>query len=251
MPDDPFDAHQQAWAAYTASPWGRVRYAVVEETLARTCAGLGDRPLRVLDVGGGDGLDSAPLAAAGHEVTVLDTSPQMLALAEGRGLRTVRGGLDEAPGLGGFDLVLCHFVVQYLPDAAAAITMLAAAVLPGGALSLVAPNPVGDVLTLVTRGGDPAAALAALDATASRTVTFDRDVARVPLAMAEAAVAAAGLTPQARYGLRCVVDLVPDTVDKAEPAFLRDLLALELAVCDRPDWLPLGRAWQLVARRSG
>ena len=79
-----FDAHRGQWRSYTATAWGRIRYAVVRHILL---AHLGDVAAgatrrRVLDVGGADGLDSLPLAAAGHEVTVLDPAPELLADAE-------------------------------------------------------------------------------------------------------------------------------------------------------------------------
>jgi hypothetical protein len=35
-----FDEHLDAWRAWQRTPWGRIRYRVVAETLARTCAGL-------------------------------------------------------------------------------------------------------------------------------------------------------------------------------------------------------------------
>ena len=63
-PGAAFDEHQSAWADYTASPWARLRYAVVAKTLTESLARLGPR-LRIIDVGGGDALDSLPLAAAG------------------------------------------------------------------------------------------------------------------------------------------------------------------------------------------
>jgi S-adenosylmethionine-dependent methyltransferase len=39
-------------------------------------------PLRVINVGGGDGAESLPLAARDHEVTVLDFAPELLEQAE-------------------------------------------------------------------------------------------------------------------------------------------------------------------------
>ena len=69
-----FDEQQRAWQEYTATPWARIRYAVVAETLRRNLDALDQERLRVLDVGGGDGLDALPLARAGHDVTMLDPS---------------------------------------------------------------------------------------------------------------------------------------------------------------------------------
>ncbi|MGI8575518.1 MAG: class I SAM-dependent methyltransferase [Egibacteraceae bacterium] len=51
-------------------------------------------PARLIDVGGGSGQQSLPLAGAGYDVTILDPSPTMLSreLQAGRGrLRPRRG----------------------------------------------------------------------------------------------------------------------------------------------------------------
>jgi S-adenosylmethionine-dependent methyltransferase len=57
-----FDDHVQRWREWRAAPWGRIRFAVVRHTLDQVLGGRG--PLRVLDVGGGDGGDAMPLAVA-------------------------------------------------------------------------------------------------------------------------------------------------------------------------------------------
>ncbi|MBA2465424.1 MAG: class I SAM-dependent methyltransferase [Nocardioidaceae bacterium] len=108
----------------------------IDRPVAVDVAGPG--PRRVLDVGGGDGLDSLALAEDGHDVTVLDPSEPMLAAAaaeassRGVPVRTVHGGLEDLHGLGQYDVVLCHFVLQYRPHDAADFATLAAAVRPGG-----------------------------------------------------------------------------------------------------------------------
>ncbi|MFI5625150.1 class I SAM-dependent methyltransferase [Nocardioides sp. NPDC051685] len=99
---DVFSDKLARWSAYTATPWGRIRYTVVEEILRRQCAELGEG-LRILDVGGGEGMDALPLALAGHEVTILDPSESWLAEAKrrateaGASLTTLVGGVDDLP----------------------------------------------------------------------------------------------------------------------------------------------------------
>lgn len=96
-----FDAHLTAWRDWADAPWGRIRFAVVAAALRRVTAGTG--PLQVLDVGGGDGRDALPLAAAGHRVTVLDPAPGMLAegraraRAAGAEVTFIPGSLDGPP----------------------------------------------------------------------------------------------------------------------------------------------------------
>lgn len=253
-----FDEHVDAWRAWQRTPWGRLRYRVVAETLARTCAGLGPEPLRILDVGGGDGGDCLPLARAGHAVTLVDISRPLLDLAEEAAaadvmagqLATVHAGVDDLRdlALGTFDLVVCHNVVQYRADLAATVEQLARCVAPSGALSLMAPNPAADVMAAAVVREDPAAALGLVDAPSLRTETFEHEVRRVPPEAALEALGAAGLDEVRRYGVQCLIHLVPNR-RKEEPAFYADLEALELALCDREPFLEVARFWQLVARR--
>lgn len=249
-----FDAHLTDWQDYTATPWGRIRYAVVAATLAREVDRIGGGPLRILDVGGGDGLDTLPLAAAGHDVTVLDTSEPMLATArasaERRGtpLETRCGSVDDLAELGGFDLVLCHFLLQYRPEGAGDLAALVAAVRPGGLLSLIAPNPAGRVLaTLVRRG--PSAALSTLEATTERSVTFDTEMRKLDADEVAGRLDELGAPVVARYGGRIANDLVTDEDAKHDEAFFADLLRLELALCDQEPFNRIGMFWQLIAQK--
>ena len=73
-------ADQFADGAY-ASVKGRVRTYVLHQQLLEH---LPEPPATVLDVGGGAGHQSFPLARAGYEVTLLDPSPAMLAKADHR-----------------------------------------------------------------------------------------------------------------------------------------------------------------------
>src|SRR5919206_3719087 len=67
-------ADQFADEAY-ASVKGRVRTYVLHQQLLEH---LPEPPATVLDVGGGAGHQSFPLARAGYDVTLLDSSPAML-----------------------------------------------------------------------------------------------------------------------------------------------------------------------------
>ena len=85
------------------------------------------RPLLVLDLGGGTGGLAVPLAELGHEVTVIDPSPDALAALERRASEAgvadhvaARQGdadilSDVRPDVG-FDLVCCHGVLEVVDD---------------------------------------------------------------------------------------------------------------------------------------
>lgn len=254
MTADIFADRLAQWRDYTGQPWARIRYAVVAEVLRRHTAELGDG-LRILDVGGGDGLDAIPLARAGHDVTILDPTAGWLVEAHrraeeaGTALTTLEGGLDDLPP-GEWDLVLCHFVLRYRNADAADVAKLARCVRPGGRLSLVDANPAATVLFRLTRQG-PAAALDELGAETVHGVTFDHDTRKYAAEDAEAEMADAGLRVIGRYGTRIANDLLTDDGLKHDPAYFQRLLDLELALCDREPYCRIGGAWQLVAERPG
>lgn len=250
---DAFGERLTSWREYADSPWSRLRYAVVAAALSRHLP-TGRGPLRVLDVGGGDGRDSLPLALAGHEVTLVDPADAMVAEARRRAdsaaattFTALVGSLDELPS-GIFDVVLCHFVLHYRPADSDDLATLAAATAPGGILSVTAPNPVGRVLQTLTRQG-PERALAELDAETWESVTFQHAGRKVSAAAVAAGLTDLGLTVVGDYGGRIANDLLVDDAAKADPAFYRDLERLELALFDREPYRRIGVFWQLVAAK--
>lgn len=259
-----FGARAGEWASWQASPWGRLRYAVVRETTARATAGAVG-PLRVIDVGGGDGADSLPLAQDGHDVTVLDVAPELLVQAreeaERRGVaqrvRVVRADLDHLvrdvgrASLGAFDLVLCHNVLQYRTDVRATVRLLVELARPGGMVSVMAPNPAMDVLSAAVRRLDPVRARAVLDSPTVHGETFDQAMRRLDPADVERSLTEAGCTLEHRFGIRCLMDLIADDGRKADPGFYRELLELELLLCEREPYWRTARFWQLCARVGG
>lgn len=250
---EPFADQLDAWRAYAATPWGRIRYAVVEETLRREMARLG-AGLRILDVGGGDGRDAIPLARRGHRVTILDRSRAWLdearrrAEAAGTQVETVVGDLDDRPALGEYDVVLCHLVLQYRPADADDVPRLAAWTRSGGVVSVLLPNPDGLVLRRLVVAG-AGAALEELHADTARTVLFDDDVRKIPAAEAEDALRRSGLPVVRRYGTRIANDLLATDDAKHDGDGFADLLRLELALCDREPFVRVGGMYQLIASR--
>lgn len=250
-----FDEQLTQWQEWCHAPWGRLRFSVVRETLRRQVEALGCGPLRVLDVGGGDGRDALPLAEAGHEVTVADPSPSWLAEAErraaaagvGERLRTVEGSIDDlSPAGTGFDLVLCHFVLHYRPTHAGDVRRLAQVVRPGGRVSIMAPNAATRVVMRLTREG-PEAALDELAATDFASATFSTTARQVSAEEVVAEMEAAGLVAVGRYAARVVSDFVTDDSLKEDPAYFSALERLELALCDQEPYVRLGGMWQVVA----
>ncbi|RMG54179.1 MAG: methyltransferase domain-containing protein, partial [Gammaproteobacteria bacterium] len=109
-----------------------------------------NRPLRVLDIGGGDGRMSAWLAGQGHEVIYSEPAEAMRTAALRR--FRVEGVLERievldlplqalAPDtLGCFDLVLLHAVLEWLAEPAAGLAHAESLVGEGGWLSVLFYN---------------------------------------------------------------------------------------------------------------
>jgi S-adenosylmethionine-dependent methyltransferase len=110
-------------------------------------------PAPVLDVGGGAGHQSFPLAQAGYDVTLLDSSSAMLDKARERLQRLPAGSqqrvtllqadgenADEAVHGQRFAAVLCHGALGYLAEPQPLISQLCRCVAAGGLVSIMAGN---------------------------------------------------------------------------------------------------------------
>ena len=142
-------ADQFADEAY-ATVKGYVRTYVMHQQLLEH---LPPPPATVLDVGGGAGHQSFPLAQAGYQVTLLDPSPAMLDKARQRLERLPaearrRVTLLQADGENAdgavdgrrFDGVLCHGVLGYLEQPEPMVGQLCRCAAPGGIVSIMTGN---------------------------------------------------------------------------------------------------------------
>lgn len=234
---------------------GRVRTYVIDRHLR---AHLPPPPAALVDVGGGAGNQSLPLARAGYHVTLADPSAAMLERAEANlaredkrvrdRVRLVQTAGEVAPRvLGGarFAGVLCHGVIMYLPDPAPFARALAELAEPGGIVSVVAKN----ARTLASRpalDGDWREALALFDA--------DREVNR--LGLQTRADTVEGLTATlAEHGVELIawygVRLFTDRWTPQSRAEGRDdeVFAVELEASRRDPYRQLSRLFHLVGAR--
>ena len=139
-------------------------WEVLKDALDRRVKAAGPgAALDVLDTGGGTGNFAVPVAQLGHRVTVVDPSPNALFALERRAAEAgvadrVRGVQGDAHGLfdvaerGGYDVVLCHGVLEYVDDPAEGVRNAVAALRPAGTLSLLAAGLGGAVLARALAG---------------------------------------------------------------------------------------------------
>lgn len=206
----------------------------------------------VLDIGGGTGGFAVRVAELGHRVTVVDPSPDALA-ALGRRARerdvTVTGHqgdlstLHEVVRPGSVDVVLCHGVLEVVDDPAAALSVLADVLRPGGTLSLLVAQRHAAVIARAMAGHFQQARdlLEGVEsARGGHRFTHDEilDLVR-----------GAGLAPGAVHAVRVFADLVPGALLDQEPNAAAALVELEKAVAERPEYLPLAAQLHVLATR--
>ena len=231
---------------------GDARTAVVWEALRALLEGRS--PARVLDVGGGTGGFAVRVAALGHHVTVVDPSPDALAILDRRSEETgvadrvvgVQGDLDTVPGLvpaADVDVVLCHGVLERVEDHAGAVRSLAGVLRPGGTLSLLVDQRHAAVVARAV-AGHFRQARAMLDAG-----TTVEPVHRFTVQEATQLLEDAGFADVAVHGVRVFSDLVPSSLVDLEPGAAAALAELEHTVSELPEYLTLATQLHLLATR--
>jgi SAM-dependent methyltransferase len=252
-------AHAFADDAY-ATVKGYVRTSVMHHHLLEH---LPAAPAEILDVGGGAGHQSLPLAQAGYTVTILDSSPAMLDRARQRldALRDdarARVTLLQGDGerahevVGGkrFDGVLCHGVLGYLDDPEPMVDALCRCVTPGGIVSIM----TGNAHAMAVR---PAMEQRWEDALASFDARAEIGVLGVPgrgdtVEEISALLDSRGVRPERWYGVWLFVDWLEFagvTVDPTDAERLAATAAVELEASRRDPYRGISRVFHLVGRR--
>lgn len=234
---------------------GRVRTFVIDRHLRDH---LPSAPARVVDVGGGAGHQSIPLARVGYEVTVVDPSAAMLERAEqhlaaeprdvAERVRLVRANAEDASdALGGehYSGVLCHGVIMYVDDPDPFLAALAGLAEPGAIVSLVGKN----IATMAVRPalqGDWARALAAFDRD-HQINGLGLDTRGDSIEHITQSFAELGVDRVASYGVRLFSDgWTPDrpTTDQEDL-----VLAVELEASRRDPYKSMSRLFHYVGVR--
>ena len=243
-----------------SSSWPAGRSSVVWDDLRRTLDELGQlrgRELVVVDAGGGSGGYAVPVAELGHQVIVVDPSPDSLASLERRagesgvGARVSarQGDLDslaEVVGPEQVDVLLCHDVLEFADDPGAGLAAAAAALRPAGVLSLLAANRSAAVLGRVLAGRFEAAERVLHGDAPAGT---DRALRRFDLDELVALVEAVGLSVVELAGDRVFSDLVPGAALDIEPHSQEVLARLEAAVARLPVYRSMATRIHLLARK--
>ena len=207
---------------------------VLSAVVSARVAATGRAALDIVDVGGGTGGLAVPFAALGHNVTVVDPSPDALAAAQRRAaeagarLASVQGEAASLDSLvGPADLVICHNVLEYVDEPADAMSAIARVLRPSATVSVLASNAVAAVLHRALAGRFAEARVLLADAAASTPRRFT-------LPELTALLEQAGLHAGDAHGLRIFTGLVPGALLDGDAAATDALRALEEAAASTP-----------------
>ncbi|WP_245607014.1 class I SAM-dependent methyltransferase [Pseudonocardia spinosispora] len=248
-------------SGWLAEPDSAVHRALRTELLAARERRAGAE-VRVLDVGGGSGAWAVPMAAEGCRVTVVDASPNALAALGGRVreagvedlVSAVQGDvqtLTDVVGESAADLVLCHGLLEVVDDVGAAVAQLAAATVPGGAVSALVAGRHAAALAQA-HAGRLAQARAVLADPAGRSGPHDPLQRRLSMAALQGLLeSAAGLSVELVQGDGVFEGWLPAAVLESDPGGPDGLEELESIVAATPELLVLAARLHVIARRPG
>jgi SAM-dependent methyltransferase len=240
---------------------GYVRTYVMHQHLL---AHLPAPPAAVLDVGGGAGHQSFPLAEMGYDVTLLDSSAAMLDKARDRlpllsEEARERVSLLHADGesamqaVGGrrFPVVLSHGVLGYLDDPAPMVDQLCQCAAPGGVISIMTGNAkTGAVRPALERRWKDA--LASFDARTEIGVLGVQGRADT-VEEISALLADRGVETVAWYGVWLFVDWLEFSgaeLDATDAKQVAETCAVELEASKRDPYRQLSRVFHLLGRKA-
>ena len=249
------ERHRARSSVRTAVIWDVLRSVIAERSES-----TGRAKLDVVDVGGGTGGFAVPIAELGHRVTVIDPNPDALAaldrrVAEADLSRRVQavqgeaGAVAEILGTAAADVVLCHGVLEYVDDPAAALGAINRCLRKPGTVSVLCTNRNATVLARALSGRFEEA-LQVLSDPDGRYGEHDLMPRRFTIGQVSDLVRTAGLVVEEVHGVRIFSDLVPGGSIDAEPGALDALLGLESIASTQPDFQAIATQIHLLAIRD-
>ena len=261
-------------------PRGGLVWDVLRAVVSARVTETGRSALDIVDVGGGTGGLAVPFAALGHNVTVVDPSPDALAAAQRRAaeagarLTSVQGeaaSLDSVAAAA--DLIICHNVLEYVDSPADAMSAITRVLRPSATVSVLASNAIAAVLhrALAGRFAEARALLPRGDW--GGEMPFPRGVRgdgspregeqggsggdrppetvprRFTLPELIALIEAAGLRVGEVHGLRIFGGLIPGALPGGDAAAADALRALEEAAASTPPLRDIASQLHVLGRR--
>lgn len=247
----------QMWQDENSLPWGRLRYDTSRMNISRHTHG---NKLRILDFGGGDGMDAIYYAKMGHSVTLTDCSSTMLSEAKKSAeIQAVSGHLkffqtepDVYPNILNeqpFDLILCHMMIEFVPDAQALLGEMCKSLVSGDLISILDTNRYSDVYMRAFLMNNLPDALKAVEMKEYFHPWVNRLTPRFSADDFIDSLGKNGCTLVGHYGVLNICAYLPNE-NKFNPQYFNELKALEHQLTDKFPYYLLARFFQVIARKD-
>jgi S-adenosylmethionine-dependent methyltransferase len=253
-----FQNGAQDYVAYLESPEGRLRSDLAFANLQDFLPQQAEKSLCALDLGCGTGATAVRLARLGIHVTLLDSSPAMLDIAN-RAAREAgvadkvvlqHGDATRLTNLfhpASFDVILCHNILEYCDDPGAVLRAAARALRDLSAmLSVLVRNRAGEVFKAAIQAGDLAVAENNLTAEWGQESLYGGRVRLFTSDSLQTMLKAASLSAIAERGVRVLADYLPSRISRS--AEYERILELERKLSNRPEYAAVARYTQCFAR---
>ncbi len=252
-----FESGANKYADYLETPEGRLRLDLTFANLLDFLPTPTTASPRALDIGGGTGATAIRLAQLGIHVTVLDSSPAMLEIANraaGEANAADKVALqhgdaaelaDFFPGQA-FDVILCHNVLEFCDDPRAVLCAAARSLRDSASLlSVLVRNPAGEVFKAALLAGDLAAAETGLTVEWGQESLYGGKVRLIAPDRLRAMLLEASLAPVAERGVRVLADYLPPQVSRTVE--YQRIFELERQLGSRPEFAAIARYTHCLA----
>lgn len=232
---------------------GAIRQAVLWQDLTALLAHLPQRPLRILDAGGGEGQMACQLAALEHQVLLCDVSDEMLKRAKAtaqekevsHNIRFIHSPVQKiAEHLQHpVELILFHAVLEWVVQPRQVLELLYAILEPGGSLSLMFFNANGLVMRNALLGNFRlAAGGVGRRRPQSLSPQYPLDPQEVYSWLLQM-----GMTIRGKTGVRIFHDYLQNKQQQKDD--FAELLALEQHYCRQEPFVNFGRYVHVIASK--
>ena len=228
-------------------PWGRMFYDMIFRQLD-----ISDNvPLKMLDFGAGFCV-TANHYSEHHAVTAVEPDEEMIRLSiHDNDFAVIHGGIEALSAYGddSFDFVICHNVLEYVPDKELILGELARILKPGGKLSLVKHNLMGRIVAYAVFSDDPSAALDLLESGDNenclfgRRDTYDNDYII-------GAGLKYGLSMEHMFGIRTFFALSKNNDIKFTQEWYDNMLELEMKTCNSREYNSFSFFHHLIFKKA-
>ncbi len=214
-------------------PWGRMFYDIIFRQLDLS----NNTPIKILDFGAGFCV-TANHYSEHHIVTAVEPNEEMIKLSiHENNFDIIHGGIETLNTYAdnSFDFVICHNVLEYVPDKELILGKLARVLKPGGKLSIVKHNLMGRIVAYAVFSDDPNAALNLLESGDNennmfgRRDTYDNEYI-IGLGLKY------GLSVEKILGVRTFFALSKNNDIKFTQEWYDNMLALEMKTCNSHEY---------------